>query len=304
MPKNPAAKFVARVAGLIRRITSPTVAEPSIDTTWEEEDYTAGSGHGAPVLDPWDPEGDIAPDRHPRSDSRSPVAPTRTAIPPVARHDTPGIGGVLLEEDPFRDQDLGPPDDSAPFEGDIDALDDVHEDWSDIDDGQRPTRQDVLDDPDDTQFGLRGALNALDDAELDVDAWDDPDDYDPDIRQSPWPVPPPDATRIAAGRAADIVALMRLTRRTDRDPALRYLTDLFEHLPHPATYRALRSLAEQLNIEEIQEMVSLREAWLDSDAWTGGFSWRFAHRVCRARSEYMADEMIDDDWVSDGFLHP
>ncbi len=46
-------------------------------------------------------------------------------------------------------------------------------------------------------------------------------------------------------------------------------------------------------------MTQLRDAWLDCDAWTGGFSWALAHQVCRARSEYPPEAMIDDDWVSE-----
>ena len=187
--------------------------------------------------------------------------------PPVVHGDTPEIDEVSFAPNDPPKEEVASLDYPDSFEHDIHAFDDIDVDGLDVDD-------------------------------IDIGGWD-LDDYDPDARQSPWGVPPTDITRIAAGKAAEMVRLMPLARRTDQDAALWYLTDLFEHLPHPATYRALRGLAGNLGVEEIEAMVSLREVWLASDAWTGGFSWKLAYLICRARSEYTPDAMIDDDWFSE-----
>ena len=98
---------------------------------------------------------------------------------------------------------------------------------------------------------------------------------------------------------------------------MTYLTDLFEHLPHPATYAAIRRLAPYLDVDTIRAMVEFRDAWLQNDSWhlhrygreiavagthTGGFTWKLAYRLCESRSEYPPDMMIDDDWITE-WLH-
>ena len=297
--KNPVGKLAARVAALIKRITSPAVSPPTVETLWEEEDYTAGPTHSDPIHDPWDPVDETAGDtRPPRTTGPSEPARQTGSVPNTCGEVT---NDVPFSPDNCPTEDVVSLDDPDSFHSDINAPKEVDVDELDVDDADSAAWHDGLEDDsnEEIQAGVSEPFNAVDDPELDLSGWDDLDDYDPDARQLPWPIPPTHASRIAAEKAANVVRLMPLPRRTDQDAALRYLTDLFEHLPHPATYRALRGLARNLDIAEIEAMVSLREVWRDCDAWTGGFSWRLALRICRMRSEYTPDAMLDDDWFSE-----
>ena len=298
--KTPLGKLAARVAALIKRTTSRVVSPRAVETRWEEEDYTAGPVGQDAVPDPWDPVGETVGDtRPPRAKGTSELVP-KTDTPPVAGGESPEIDEVPLSPD-AHPTDVVYPDHSDTFERDTDVTDEVDVDGLDAVDIDPATWPDGQEDEpdDDTAPGVPESSPTFDDPELDLDGWDDLDDYDPDARQLPGIVPQTDTTRVAAGKAAHVVRLMPLPRRTDQEIALRYLTDLFEHLPHPATYRALCGLARNLDIEEIEAMVSLREVWLDCDEWTGGFSWRLAHRICRARAQYTPDTMVDDEWLSE-----
>ena len=296
--KNPVRKLAARAAALTKRIASLAVSRRSVETLWEDEDHAAELAHGDPVPDPWDPA-DETDETSRLSDGRVTSGPVRQKDTSLFVHDRhPRNQPVSFRLRDRSIEDVAPLDDLGTFDGDVGAFDidgsiGDHSDPEAWDDGLDDSPNDEIDRP------VSDPSYAFDDPDLDLSGWDDFDDYDPDARQLPWGVPPPDATRIATGKAANLVRHMSFSSRTDQDAALRYLTDFFEHLPHPATYRALRALAENLRVDEIEAMVSLRDSWLDCDAWTGGFSWRLAYRICRARSEYTPDTMIDDDWLSE-----
>ena len=80
-------------------------------------------------------------------------------------------------------------------------------------------------------------------------------DFDDSAQRSPWELKPADeetAIRNARTKAAAITNLLTLTTIPQRSAALRFLTELFEHLRHPSTYRALRDLAEDgLDLETL-----------------------------------------------------
>ena len=69
-------------------------------------------------------------------------------------------------------------------------------------------------------------------------------DYDEGAQQLPWDFEPEDEqTALRHARARAITSLLNITSIEQRNKALRFLTELFEHLPHPSTYRALQKLA-------------------------------------------------------------
>ena len=181
-----------------------------------------------------------------------------------------------------------------------------------LDDLQDPDCDLAVDDSDFDTFPVEDeSSRALDNSELDIDDFVDDAHLPPTLRA-------PDAPqRYARMKAAQIVNLIEPRTDTERHDALAYLTDLFEHLPHPATYSAIERLAPQLNIDLIRAMAELREAWLQSESWhlhrygrdiastrtnTGGFTWKLAYRLCIARPEFPPEMMIDDDWITE-WLH-
>jgi hypothetical protein len=91
-------------------------------------------------------------------------------------------------------------------------------------------------------------------------------DYDEDAQQRPWNFKQDDeqtAIRRARAKAATITSLLDITNIVQRNTALRFLTELFEHLRHPSTYRALRNLgSDGLDLETLQAMTELRRVWM------------------------------------------
>jgi hypothetical protein len=143
-------------------------------------------------------------------------------------------------------------------------------------------------------------------------------DYDEDAQQTLWDLEPADdgkAIRNARAKAATITGLLTITTISERDAALRFLTELFEHLRHPSTYRALERLAaDGLDFETLQSMVALRRVWMDRREWWvyryrgeirflrhGGaaLTWRLAHCVCAAQWRFTPETMINEDWFDE-----
>ena len=181
----------------------------------------------------------------------------------------------------------------------------------------------------DEAFDLGWGEQAFDTAgfesfEVAADAWGAADheqdipDYDPEARQSPWGEDQREddpALRGARAKAGHLVSLLEFERLSQRDWARRYLTEIFEHLNHPATFRALRELCtEGLEFRFLRTMIELRSAWGQRTEWwryraygeikqnPRGYSamtWRLARRVCLAREEYPPDAMIDEEWLDE-----
>ncbi|MCK6450790.1 MAG: hypothetical protein L6R19_08030 [Alphaproteobacteria bacterium] len=153
----------------------------------------------------------------------------------------------------------------------------------------------------------------------------DPDfgiyDFDRTARQRPWEVVPAEdadtATRSARRKAASIVSLIEVSTRQEQDWALDWLTDLFLHLRHAATYRAIdRAAAEGLTMDLLRMMVEVRRAWLERPEWWVGrygyggeiaplphgriaLTWALARRLCLARADFPPEAMIADEWFEE-----
>jgi hypothetical protein len=158
------------------------------------------------------------------------------------------------------------------------------------------------------------------DAAFGTDADFDLYDFDEDAQQPVWqPEPEEAATEIRRARekAAAIVALLDMPKRGQQTTVLEWLTEFFEHLFHPATYRAISTAAQEgLTPELLHDMIELRRVWMQRPEWWVGrwgyrfevqtlrngesaLTWLLARQICRARSDYASDAMIDDDWLEE-----
>lgn len=150
-------------------------------------------------------------------------------------------------------------------------------------------------------------------------------EYDEFARQSPWTLESEgegQATRRARAKAAEITGLLDLSSLYERDVALRCLTELFEYLHYPVTFRAIQNVAlEGLDFETLQAMIMLRYVWMERpDLWVGrygwqrevsplrqgasAFSWALARRVCLTRWNHHPETMIDDEWLDEWLRLP
>lgn len=289
-------------------------------TRWEDVDYTAPARPEDQVPDPWNPD-DAAPNVSPPQT----VAPFPSAKPPgqsVLPSEDPRVLGTIPNDDPdpttiteltshqteVPSQDEEEDDERAPDTSDsaLTALD--HE-------LQHPERFDDFPEeerPNTASFQIYDEYtDTLEDPDLDI--------YEFVDRLHRPPTVPTTTTdqRVARWKAVQILDAIQPLPPIERADALAYLADLFEHLQHPATYRAIERLSPQLNIDIIKTMVELRAIWLDNERWhfyryrheiirtgsrTGGFTWKLAYRLCTIRSDYPPDMMIDDDWITE-WLH-
>lgn len=145
-------------------------------------------------------------------------------------------------------------------------------------------------------------------------------DFDPEARQAPWDLDPglnEVVPRRARERAAAVAALIDVANRREQAQVIAFLTALFEHLQHPATFHALiRVASEGLTPDLLYSMVALRHQWAErTDWWKGryghGFevsmlpngasalSWVQCARICRARADQPPEFMIDEEWLDD-----
>lgn len=143
-------------------------------------------------------------------------------------------------------------------------------------------------------------------------------DFDAEAQQSPWDLATgTDETllRRAREKAAAITSMLDLRNMKEQDLALAFLTDLFEHLRHPSTFRALNNAAAKgLDLDTLKAMADLRHVWMQRpEYWVcryrgdvchmkhgqAAFTWILARQVCLARSEFFADTMIDDEWLDE-----
>lgn len=87
-------------------------------------------------------------------------------------------------------------------------------------------------------------------------------ELDPGARQRPWQLSAiGQAPSRARQKAASLVALLEISHARDRAAALSFLTELFEELPHPATYEALLAQgAEGVEWQTLRAMVELKRS--------------------------------------------
>ncbi len=143
-------------------------------------------------------------------------------------------------------------------------------------------------------------------------------DFDPDARVVPWTVPAEaddTARRKARLKAAGLAAVLDLTTTTEVEKATGYLVDFYCRHRHPSTHGALMRLAdEDLDLDTLKAMVELRLEWAQRPDWwlfrhkgevrqvescLWAMTWRLAHDVCRSRSEFPPESMIDEDWADE-----
>jgi len=148
-------------------------------------------------------------------------------------------------------------------------------------------------------------------------------DYDEEAQQRLWDLGPDEdeaAIRRARAKAAAITSLLEIESVTERNAALHFLTELFEHLRHPSTYRAVQNLAaDGLDFETLQAVVALRRVWMQRTDWwlyryrgevcflrhgAAACTWILAHRVCVARWQFSPETMVDEEWLDEWLTLP
>jgi hypothetical protein len=123
-------------------------------------------------------------------------------------------------------------------------------------------------------------------------------------------------------KAAAIASLVDVTSRQEQDQLLAWLTELFTHLKHPATFAALKRAAERgLTFDLLKAMALLRQCWVDHPEWwverrgygceiralthgAAALTWVLARAVCEARSDFPPEAMIDGDWLDEWYTLP
>ena len=149
-------------------------------------------------------------------------------------------------------------------------------------------------------------------------------EFNPQARQRPWQ---PEFSASARGpsqarrKAASLVALLDIGRAHDHVAALSYLTELFEELPHPATYQALLAqVTAGIDWETLRAMGELKRIWHETPAWWSrrrycplhrrvvltrdragaqALSWPLSRRLCEARWSWPVWTMIEEGWFSE-----
>jgi len=112
---------------------------------------------------------------------------------------------------------------------------------------------------------------------------------------------------------------MPVTSSRERNDLISWLAQVFVHLPHSATFRAIRAAADAgLEPETLRAMVELRLCWMDRpEWWVGRFGpsgqitplrhgpsalpWMLARLICEARTDYPPEAMIDEEWLNEWF---
>lgn len=281
------------------------------DDCWEADDYLTGEDSGAVPAAPAGGRGaeGCSPnlfDGAPTPDADLPLIETPQSSEVLdARTDRqalPTTPPVPLE-DPFEaDGEVAPEEIELPIEGDADV--DLAGDWEQVEHERALDRMD--------RDGVQG---------WDVDV--ELPDFDPDARVEPWHVPDEAddvALRKARLKAATLAAELDLVAPAEIRQVTAYLVELYAEAPHPATHVALRQLAhEGLDFETLQAMVNLRREWSRRSDWwlyryrgvpfqhdgcRSAMTWRLAHDVCRRRSEYPPECMIDEEWVEEWYRLP
>lgn len=296
------------------------------DDVWEEQDHYAAApdvAHGpAPAADGWLPG--LRPADQP-SQTALPLfttidaPPTIPVVPSAFPIDAPFVeeaGTIASLDDGLAEE----PDDDATFSPAVSDFDlgdpgpEVALDPSTAQDSEEFFGDD---------FDTGGFVQSASDADAGrVAFYDDADvpDFDPAGHVAPWDLEVIDdevSWRKARLKAAELAALLDVVTPAQRSAAAEYAAALYHRQPHGATRLALIQLAhEGLDFETLKAMVELREEWaarsewwlhrhggqtLRSDKCRTAMTWRLALKVCRARADYPAECMIDDDWVDEWF---
>lgn len=294
----------------------PEPGEPEVEDATENasdkpphssvDPIAEGAGYDPPELS--FPE--LTPEEDPLRDSHDWDTLEQTELPLTPEADD----GPLLEEEieaqsePFLPETKEGiiPDDAAesilvtvwPDETDADDLSEWGNEWTESQDDD-PLAQPAFHDP------------FLED-ELDLH------DFREDARQNPWEqdvLEDETPLRKARGKAAKVVNLLEVAGPLQRQAAIDYLTELFQHLTHSATFRAIEDLGrEGIDLETLQAVVDLRHYWMQRDDWwlvrhaesiskspsaIPAFTWKLSYRVYLARSDYPIEMMIDDNWLEE-----
>jgi hypothetical protein len=148
-------------------------------------------------------------------------------------------------------------------------------------------------------------------------------EYEEDAQQPIWgpePLEGDAAIQRARAKADTVTSLLDLNSKAEQNRALHFLTELFEHLSHSATYGALQRLAaDGLDFDELKSMVALRRFWTERTEWwlyryrgeicfhkhgAAALTWKLAHRVCMARWQFSPETMIDEEWLDEWLTLP
>lgn len=209
-------------------------------------------------------------------------------------------------------------------EADLDWLeeDDVA-DVEELEDADQLSIDDDFDDEDPVSADGFGDfdLDSRTYADFDVDLAD----FEPDARQDfaeSSVEEESNADRRAALKAAAIASQLDLSSGRERHAAVAWLTELFQHLTHGATYRAIGAAVERgANLHDLRRMVALRNVWVEHPEWWMGrygpamqlsglrhgpsaLTWVLAQKICRLRSDYPPDAMIDPEWLDEWLVLP
>jgi hypothetical protein len=265
------------------------------DFAWEPADHAPDTDDADSLADPWSPA---------------------TRIPEPENLPPEGYWAALekAEDESSLQQNVGFGAQCPPGEDELDIPDlpaeKIEDDVAELFDSpvfERPV--DLLDE----EGGLTGEASVADDGDFEFD------DFDPRARQAPWLIDLDDEPILLRARekAEEIAAFVDARTKREDERVVSFLMELFKHLSHANTFRAIRqAAAEGLNSEQLFAMVELRRIWTVRPEWWVGrynrfreiaplpngpsaLSWRAALRVCCARSEYPPDEMIPEEWLYD-----
>ena len=265
--------------------------------SWENADHAATASPDEQIRDPWDPHAALREDgRRKTTAPGRPATAASSVQPPLPFNDPTQLADVESDE-PTDLRRLA-------IQAQVVSNEAVK--------GREETPRSGLDgefaDPVDDLPDLDTETLEAEDWGLDVFEVEDAsrddlglyvDDYTEGAHRPPVVSAATPHARAARMKAAQIVDLIQPRTAAERQEALTYLTDLFEHLAHPATYAAIQRLAPCLNLDTMRAMVEFRDAWLQNDSWhlhrygreiaavgthSGGFTWTLAYRLCVSRS--------------------
>lgn len=119
----------------------------------------------------------------------------------------------------------------------------------------------------------------------------------------------------AQEKAAAVVSKMDVFSANEREFAQEFLTEFFTRYARHPTFSSVYALADQkaFNLSELREVVQLRRVWASTPKWWQirrggsvvtsqsflGLSWPLALDVCRSRSDFPPEEMVDDNWYDE-----
>ncbi len=312
----------------------PEVSAP--DLSWRLSDHHGAEAADEMVADPWDVH--IADKNNLLAETGEPSS--NHDVAPVSAKVGLKLFNALNEWPPEDDADAVSTEiplklfnalDAWPQEDDAEAIDDNSEQF-------HPANNDRLPDASTNPEPLLGVFSPANDIfELDrsnegvfdeavdggfegfvadehEDLADDSyiSEFDENAQQPPWEIAPKEEERNlrrARTKAAKVVNLLDFRSPRERERIIAYLTELFQQMTHPATFRAIERASEGIGFDTLEAMVELRRWWLRFDELRTPrrsltFRWDTARLVCLARKDYPPEAMIDDDWLDEWLRLP